>query len=110
MRSNSADFIRSAVTQGLGLALRATCDIGPELERGELQVVLPDYSGSSKSAIFAVYPCREFMPSKVSAFIDLFGEISRRTPAWIKANATPAGPLRALSAIKTLKKAVSKTA
>ena len=108
MRSNSADFIRSAVTQGLGLALRATWDIGPELERGELQIVMPDYKGSSKNAIFAVYPCREFMPSKVNAFIEYFGEILEKNPAWIKANATPA--LSAASAAAAASKQPKKTA
>ncbi len=88
MRSNSADFIRAAVTQGLGLALRATWDIGGELERGELQVVLPQYTGSSKNGIFAVYACREFMPAKVHAFIEYFGELLEKDPAWIKANAS----------------------
>ena len=82
MRSNSADFIRSALTQGLGLALRATWDIGAELERGELQIVLPEYTGSSKNGIFAVYPCREFMPSKVNAFIEFYGEVLEKDPAW----------------------------
>lgn len=90
MRSNSADFIRSALTQGLGLALRATWDIGPELERGELQVIMPDYRGASKNAIYAVYPCREFMPSKVNAFIEFFGEVLEKNPAWTKPGAGPA--------------------
>jgi DNA-binding transcriptional LysR family regulator len=86
IRSNSAEFIRSAVVQGVGIALRATWDVGPELERGELSVVLPDYHGSSKNGIFAVYPCREFMPSKVNAFIEFYSEIFEKDPAWNKAN------------------------
>lgn len=86
MRSNSADFIRSALTQGLGLALRATWDIGPELERGELQIVMPQYRGASKNAIYAVYPCREFMPAKVNAFIEFFGDVLEKNLAWTKTN------------------------
>ncbi|MEQ1669442.1 MAG: LysR family transcriptional regulator [Hyphomicrobium sp.] len=103
IRSNSADFIRSALTQGLGLALRATWDIGAELERGELQIVLPDYAGSSKNGIFAVYPCREFMPSKVNTFIEFFGDLLERDPAWSKANAPP--QLVAAAAAKARKSA-----
>ena len=79
MRSNSADFVRVALMQGLGLALRATWDIGPELERGELTMVLPEYRGSSKNGIYAVYPCREFMPSKVNAFIEYFADVFDKT-------------------------------
>lgn len=107
MRSNSADFIRSALTQGLGLALRATWDIGPELERGELQIVLPDYAGSSKNAIFAVYPCREFMPAKVHSFIEFFGDVLEKDPAWTRANAYPAA---VSSAVKSQRKAAGRAA
>ena len=108
MRSNSADFIRSAVTQGLGLALRATWDIGPELERGELHVVMPDYKGTSKNAIYAVYPCREFMPAKVNAFIEFFGDILEKDPAWIKANAAPVRTFAAVGEPKIAKRSAGK--
>ena len=84
IRSNSADFVRSALMQGMGLALRATWDVAPELERGELTLVLPQYAGSSKNAIYAVYPCREFMPSKVNAFIEYFAEIFEKDSTWGK--------------------------
>lgn len=111
MRSNSAEFIRSAVTQGLGLALRATWDIGPELERGELQIVMPQYRGASKNAIFAVYPCREFMPAKVNAFIEFFGDVIEKNPAWTKPAAIPAQPAApvALADEKRAKRAGGKT-
>lgn len=78
LKSNSGDFVRTALLQGLGLALRANWDIGAEIARGDLVVVLPDYKGSSKNAIYAVYPCREFMPAKVVAFIDYFSDIIER--------------------------------
>ena len=82
IRSNSADFVRSALTQGLGIALRATWDIGAELARGDLRVVLPEYSGSSKNAIYAVYPCREFMPAKVNVFIEYLAGIYAAETDW----------------------------
>lgn len=78
IRSNSADLVRSALFQGLGLALRATWDIGAALESGELVVVMPNYPGSTKDAIYAVYPCREFMPAKVNAFIEFYANILER--------------------------------
>ena len=84
MRSNSAEFTRAGLIQGLGIALRATWDIGSEIESGELKVVLPQYAGSSKNAIYAVYPCREFMPAKVNAFIDFYAEIFEKDAAWTK--------------------------
>ncbi len=86
LRSNSGEFVRNSLLQGLGLALRATWDIGPELARGDLVPVLPDYQGSTKNAIYAVYPCREFMPAKVVAFIDYFAEIIERDIAAARAS------------------------
>ena len=98
MRSNSAEFIRSGLIQGLGIALRATWDIGAELESGELKIVLPQYSGSSKNAIYAVYPCREFMPAKVNAFIEFFAGIFEKDAAWAK-------PISGVNALKAKGKA-----
>lgn len=82
IRSNSAEFVRSALMQGLGIALRATWDIGPELASGELSVVLPEHTGTTKNAIYAVYPCREFMPAKVTVFIEFLAEIYAAEPSW----------------------------
>ncbi len=82
IRSNSAEFMREAILAGLGLGLRSTWDIGKELQSGELQIVLPQYRGSSKVAIYAVYPSREFMPSKVNVFIDFLSELYGPEPYW----------------------------
>ena len=69
---------------GLGIGLRSTWDIGPELQSGKLRVVLPDYCGSSNVAIYAVYPSREFMPSKVNVFIEFLSELYGPEPYWNK--------------------------
>lgn len=78
LKSNSAELTRTGLLQGLGLALRATWDVGEELSRGELQVVLPDYKGSTNTAIYALYPCREFMPAKVNVFLEFFSTTIER--------------------------------
>lgn len=85
VRSNSADFIREAVVSGLGIGLRSTWDIGPELRNGSLQVVMPEWRGSSHMAIFAVYPSRDYMPAKVNALIDFLGETYGSEPYWDRA-------------------------
>lgn len=90
IRSNSADFIRSALVGGLGIALRALWDVQEELARGELEIVLPQYRGVTKNAVYAVYPCREFMPAKVNAFIEFFGELVERATAAAKMPEPPA--------------------
>jgi DNA-binding transcriptional LysR family regulator len=93
VRSNSGELIREALLAGLGLGLRSTWDIGRELKHGELKIVLPEYRGSSNVAIFAVYPCREFMPAKVNVFIEFLAELYGPEPYWDKgldlANLTP---------------------
>ncbi|MCB1503702.1 MAG: LysR family transcriptional regulator [Hyphomicrobiaceae bacterium] len=80
LRSNSGEFVREALLAGVGIALRSTWDIGAELESGALQVVLPAYRGSSAVDIFAVYPCREFMPNKVNVFIEFLNEVYAAHP------------------------------
>ncbi|KAB2849622.1 MAG: LysR family transcriptional regulator [Hyphomicrobiaceae bacterium] len=82
IRTNSNELIRGALLAGLGIALRSTWDIADELQKGELQVVLPEYRGASSVAVYAVYPCREFMPAKVSVFIDFLAELYASEPYW----------------------------
>ncbi len=82
IRSNSAEFTRQAIVAGLGIGLRSTWDIGPELNNGDLRIVLPEYRGSSNVAIYAVYPSREFMPSKVNVFIEFLSELYGSDPYW----------------------------
>jgi DNA-binding transcriptional LysR family regulator len=84
IRSNSAELIREAMRAGMGLGLRSTWEIGPELKTGELQVVLPQYRGTSNVAIYAVYPCREFMPAKVNVLIEFLAELYGTEPYWDK--------------------------
>ena len=92
IRSNSADFIRTALLQGLGIALRAVWDVGPEIARGELKIVLPQFAGSSKNGIYAVYSCREFMPSKVNAFIEFLAELYDAESSWDQPVREPQAP------------------
>ena len=84
IRSNSFEFIREALLAGLGLGLRSTWDIGTELKNGDLKVVLPEYKGADTVAIYAVYPCRDFMPEKVNVFIEFLAELYGSDPYWEK--------------------------
>jgi len=84
IRSNSAEFVREAIISGLGIGLRSTWDVGPELRNGTLQVILPEWRGSSNLSVFAVYPSRDFMPSKVNALIEFLAEVYGPEPYWDK--------------------------
>jgi Transcriptional regulator len=80
--TNSSEVIREAVIAGLGIALRSTWDVGPELKEGKLVQVLPAYEGSHNVTLSAVYPSRQFLPAKVRLFIDYLAELYGPTPYW----------------------------
>jgi len=82
IRTNSSEVIREAVLAGLGIALRSTWDVGPEIRSGRLKVVLPDYSASKRVAVHAVYPSRRHLAHKVRVFIDLLAERYGPVPYW----------------------------
>ncbi|MFK0165818.1 LysR family transcriptional regulator [Rhizobium sp. NPDC090279] len=80
--TNSSEVVREAVIAGLGIALRSTWDIGPELHDGRLVQVLPAYEGSHNVTLSAVYPSRQFLPAKVRVFIDFLAELYGPVPYW----------------------------
>jgi len=82
IRSNSSDIIREAVQAGIGISLLSTWDVGPSIKDGSLRVILPDYRGASADAIYAVYPSRDFMPSKVNVFIEFLTDLYGLEPYW----------------------------
>ena len=82
LRTNSSEVIREAVLAGIGIALRSTWDVGPELKSGALQRVLPSYAVGSRVAVYAVYPSRRHMEQKVRAFVDYLGDLYGATPYW----------------------------
>lgn len=84
IRSNSADLIREALIAGMGIGLRGTWEIGQEIRNGKLKIVLPQYRGSAKMAIYAVYPSRDFMPAKVDVLLEFLAQHFGADPYWEK--------------------------
>lgn len=82
LRTNSSEVIREALLAGVGIALRSTWDVGPELKTGRLVRVLPDHSGGRRVAIHAVYPSRRHMEQKVRGFVDFLTQLYGATPYW----------------------------
>lgn len=82
LRTNSSEVVREALLGGIGIALRSTWDIGPEVKDGQLVQVLPDYSGSKRVGIHAVYPSRRHLEQKVRAFVDFLQGLYGTTPYW----------------------------
>lgn len=82
LRTNSSEVVREALLAGVGIALRSTWDVGPELKSGSLTRVLPAYSVGKRVAVYAVYPSRRHMEQKVRAFVDFLAELYGATPYW----------------------------
>ena len=81
--TNSSEVVSACVRTGLGIAMRSTWDIGPELESGALQIVLPSYHESSRVAVYAIYPSRRYMAAKLQVFIDFLIQLyGPREPYW----------------------------
>jgi DNA-binding transcriptional LysR family regulator len=80
--TNSSDLVREGTLAGLGVALRSTWDVGPELKMGRLKRILPQYRGSSDVAIYAVYPSSRLVPLKVRAFVDYLARTYGPEPYW----------------------------
>lgn len=91
LRTNSSEVIRESVIAGLGIALRSTWDIGPELKAGKLIVVLPAYRASRRVGVHAVYPTRRFLPHKVRLFVEWLAELYAPTPYWDEGLDLPGG-------------------
>lgn len=91
LQTNSSEVIRECVIGGLGIGLRSTWDIGPELAAGDLVQVLPEYEGSRNVALHAVYASRRFLPAKVRVFIDYLAELYGPSPYWDKQQTNGSG-------------------
>ena len=82
IRTNSSEVVRECLLAGVGIALRSTWDIGPELHEGKLKVILPHYRASKDVGLHAVYPSRRFLPAKVRVFIDFLAKLYGPSPYW----------------------------
>jgi len=82
LRSNCSDVVHEAVLSGMGIAMRSTWEISEELKTGRLEVILPEYHETSGVAVFAVYPCRQFVPAKLKFFVEFLAQHYGSTPYW----------------------------
>lgn len=95
VQTNSSEVVRELCLAGVGIALRSTWDVGPDLSSGRLQVVLPRYRGSRHVAVHAVYPSRRFLPAKVRLFIDHLVGLYGPDPYWDEGLEALLGPYQA---------------
>ncbi|GGB52844.1 LysR family transcriptional regulator [Roseibium aquae] len=93
VKTNSSEVVRECLLAGVGIALRSTWDIGPELRDGRLRLILPQYRASKDVGLHAVYPSRRFLPAKVRVFIDYFAGLYGASPYWDTGLETWLGPV-----------------
>jgi DNA-binding transcriptional LysR family regulator len=82
LRCNGLDAVIEGVVAGLGIGLLPTSDIGDIGKEQRLTEVLPRWRGTSRYGAYAVYASRDFLPSKVSLFIDHFAGLLGTQGYW----------------------------
>ncbi len=82
LRTNSSEVVRELALAGLGIALRSTWDIGPDLRAGRLRILLPEHPGASDVGIFAVHPASNYVPAGVLRFIEHLRTLYAPSPYW----------------------------
>lgn len=79
MRSNSGDSCCEAALQHQGLVLQPSFLVGHHLATGALVEVMPAHR-SIELGIYAVYPSRKQLASKVRVLVDFLGDAFRQSP------------------------------
>jgi DNA-binding transcriptional LysR family regulator len=82
LRTTSSDIIHEALLSGFGIAMRSTWSAAEELQSGSLKIVLPEYRLVTNAAIYAVYPCRQYVPTKLRVFVDFLSQHYGSEPYW----------------------------
>ena len=81
-KANNSEAIREALLAGLGIADMPTFIVGPDLASGSLIPLMSHYR-LPEHAIYAVFPERKHLPTKVRVFIDfLLDQLDQNTPYW----------------------------
>ena len=79
---NNGEALREAILGGTGIGRLPTFSAGPDLASGTLVRVLSRYEQPSQ-ALYAVYPERRHLPTKVRTFVDfIIGRIGGEVPPW----------------------------
>jgi len=73
LKANNISFMRDAAIQGLGVALLPTILCCQALSAGDLVALLPDYRPVD-AGIYAIYPSRRHLASKIRLFVNFLSE------------------------------------
>lgn len=81
LRSDIGGTLKAAAIMGLGISMHPYYMILEELECDLLRVVLPAYPPASLH-VYAVYPSRTLMPSRVRKFVDFLAQWAKEPKPW----------------------------
>ncbi|MCG8424472.1 MAG: LysR family transcriptional regulator [Proteobacteria bacterium] len=87
LQTNSPEGVRAAVLSNVGVTLAPIWLYGEDIEAGRVVTLLDDWT-PAPLPIHAVYPTRQFLPLKVSAFVDFLAAEFSISP-WVSAYGTP---------------------
>jgi DNA-binding transcriptional LysR family regulator len=73
--SNNGEILRDAAVKGLGIVMLPTFIVERELERGELEIILPD-DRPTELTLCVIYPVNRHLSSKVQLFTQFLQQCS----------------------------------
>jgi DNA-binding transcriptional LysR family regulator len=85
LRADDSEAVLELAMAGCGVALLPTWLASTALREGRLLQVLPEWearTGRAEPAVWAVYPPKKTVSSKVRAFVDFYAEAIGEPPYW----------------------------
>ncbi|MFL9960704.1 LysR family transcriptional regulator [Paraburkholderia sediminicola] len=85
LRADDSEAVLELAVAGCGLALLPTWLSATPLREGRLQHALPEWearTGRAEPAVWAVYPPKKILSSKVRVFVDFYAEVIGEPPYW----------------------------
>jgi DNA-binding transcriptional LysR family regulator len=85
LRGNDSEAVLDLTLAGCGIALLPTWLVGTALRDGRLIRALPEWearTGKAEAAIWAVYPPKKIVSSKVRSFVDFYADVMGEPPYW----------------------------
>ncbi|MEI8704278.1 LysR family transcriptional regulator [Pseudoalteromonas sp. B62] len=79
--ANNGDLLLNTAIAGGGIAMQPTFIAGEALAQGKVVRILQDYE-PDPMGLYMVYANRQFLPSKVRAFVDFASDFYGDTPYW----------------------------
>jgi DNA-binding transcriptional LysR family regulator len=82
IKTNSSEIVHQALLAGCGISLRSTWEVRDDLIAKRLVPVLPQYREAPGVAVYAVYPDKQFVPTRLRVFIDFLASMYGQMPYW----------------------------